>query len=116
MTNICSVCNQENKPGHAPSPEEAVAAAICWLTRQGKDPVPSNISEKLARRRRHPATGCRYCGTSPADIISLISRGFAHESQDSRWVAWTDLSSKAHYAKVCRAQELSWIDALPAEA
>lgn len=108
----CAVCGGPDTRGHIPSPQDAIAASICWLT-TSLESSPQPVMERLSKRKRH-AKACRYCPMSQKEKMELIVRGRAHERDDQRWKAWNGLSSNQQFARVCEAQESSWVDSLPA--
>jgi len=113
VPDTCAICGGPNRPGHIPSPADAVAASICWLTQQ-RDALPS-VTDRMAQRRRHPDGKCRYCGMKQADKLAVTKMGLAHETIDPRWTSWGELPPNVQFARVCEAQAPSWLDAMPAE-
>lgn len=113
----CPTCGGPGEPGHIPTPAEAVALGICWLATWGRDGKGAGVGavvERMRQRKRHPDKGCRWCPLDQAEKLRRMNVAKQHEGDDPRFAAFLKLSKNQQYARVCEAQEVSWIDSLPA--
>ena len=50
---------------------------------------------------------------SQSDKLTLVRSGWDHSENDPRWSEWRRISNSQQFARVCEAQEISWIDQIP---